>query len=78
MVTDAADREKARFLRIVVALACLVAAIVVGKIAGWETSGGDDPPGHIAVFWVYVLSLVTIGVNVALLVVSRIRGRAGV
>lgn len=78
MVTDAADREKSRFLRVVVALACLVAAIVVGKIAGWETSGEDDPPGQVAVFAVFAASVLTIAVNLGLLVASRLHGRAGV
>lgn len=74
MVTDAAGREKARFLRVVVALACLVAAIVVGKMAGWETSGDDDPPGQVAIFVLFVASVLTIAVNLGLLVVGRLRG----
>ena len=76
MANELGAHEQARFLRIAAALACLVAALVVGRLAGWDGSGSHDPTGHTAFVWVIVLSVTTVVVNVGLLVADRIRDRA--
>jgi hypothetical protein len=73
MALDTAARENVRFLRIAGALACVVAALVVGRLNGWS-SGGHDNAGEIAVLWVIVLSVATAVVNAALLLADRVRG----
>jgi hypothetical protein len=78
MPNELGAHYQARFLRIAAALACLVAALVVGRLAGWDGSGHNDAPGHTAVFWVIVLSVITVVVNVGLLLVDRVRARARV
>jgi len=78
MADELGAHEQARFIRIAAGLACLVAALVVGRLAGWDGSGADSASGHTAFVWVIVLSVTTIVVNVGLLLVDRVRSRARV
>jgi len=74
MANELGAHDQARFLRIAAALTCLVAALVVGRLAGWDGSGPNDTPGHTVVFWVIVVSVITVVVNVGLLLMDRVRG----
>jgi len=67
MAVDAPAREKTRFLRIAVALTCVVAAFMVGRLSDSESAG------QTAVVWVIVLSLLTVVVNALLVMVARAR-----
>ena len=75
MAADPEARRRPRWWTLGLTAVALVADVTIGQLAGWADSGAHDPPGQIAVFWVFVLAVLTMAVNALLLLVAWWRHR---